>query len=58
MKLDCQQQDDAGWWVCIVLAGYWPEKLEVNVVTHDEGEWQYEEIIESCKICGQVEYSY
>lgn len=59
MKPECHQQDDAGWWVCIVMEGYWPEKLNITIIDKqfDDGTW-YEETETSCRVCGQVEYSY
>ena len=56
---DCHQQDDGGYWVCIVMAGWWDEKLRIDVEEKEvfEDEWVIEET-RCCIICGEIEISY
>lgn len=56
---DCHQQDEKGWWFCIVMAGYWDEKLRIDVEEKEllVDEWLIEET-RSCIICGESEISY
>ena len=60
MKPECRQQDEGGYWVCIVLDGWWDQKLRVDVeekFIESMDSWVIEET-RICTVCGEYEISY